>query len=150
MATKKNPHADAYFRLLKTADLIDIRIRDALKPFGITHVQLNVLAVVAKSAPRPMALQEVQEQLTLNSPDLSRLVNRLVEKKLLKRTTCLENRRKVDISIAKKGRSVFEAAHLEAKHSVSNFFEKEITKKEAAVLFAILGKMKMKIQEEDE
>ena len=46
MEDSNSIHARAYFNLLKTESWIDEKIKDSLKPFNLTHAQLNVLHIL--------------------------------------------------------------------------------------------------------
>ncbi len=136
-----SPFARGYFSLVKTAGWIDVQLKEALKPYDITHAQLNVLNVLAKNYPEPMNAKTIKENLIVASPDLTRLLDRLVKKELVDRQTCLENRRKIDITVTKKGIKLFYKLHRVAKKSVNNFFEDSISVDEAKRLHRILKKI---------
>lgn len=138
----QNSYARGYFRLLKTAAWVDIRLKNALKPFGITHAQLNILSLLAKNHPEPMDAKSLKEKLVVQSPDLTRLLDRLVKKELVDRKTCPENRRKLDITATEKGIKLFYDVHCIAKESVNNYFEDNLTENEAQQLHEILSKIK--------
>ncbi len=138
----KNPHAMGYFSLLKTASWIEIQIKEALKPYDLTHPQLNVLSVLARNYPEPMDAKTIKESLVVASPDVTRLLDRLVKKGYINRQTCPSNRRKIDITATKEGMDFFYKVHCEAKEAVGNYFETAISENEAKQLYRILGKMK--------
>ena len=141
MEDNRSIHALAYFNLLKTGSWVEAKIKDALKPFNLTHVQLNVLHTLMKHDPNPVSAYELKESILFSNPDVTRLLDRLVSKNFVLRHTCSENRRKIDISITDNGRKLYKEAHLAAKESVGNFFEKNITKEEASELRKILHKI---------
>jgi DNA-binding MarR family transcriptional regulator len=138
---KNSIHAKAYYKFVEKANKVEMSIKRALKPFGITHAQLNVLYHLAQSSPGMISAGELKRKLLVNNPDLTRLVDRLVQKGLVIRKTCAENRRQVDITISPKGLKVFFQAHEEAKRSVNNFFRMNIEAEEAQKLFSILDKI---------
>jgi DNA-binding MarR family transcriptional regulator len=70
------------------------------------------------------------------------LLDRLVKKGLVYRETCLENRRKIDISLTDQGKELFVSAHESAKKAIGNFFDDQITEEEAKDLRRILKKIK--------
>ena len=70
------------------------------------------------------------------------MLDRLVKKGYVTRDTCEESRRKIDISITKSGEDIFLQAHQAGKKSLNNFFEEQISAKEATELRRILHKMK--------
>ena len=142
MKDSNSIHARAYFNLLKTESWIDEKIKDALKPFNLTHAQLNTLHILFENDPDPVSANELKTRILVRNPDLTRLLDRLVKKGYVKRETCPENRRKIDISLTKSGKEFFSKAHVSAKGALGNFFEKKITKKEAEELRRILHKIR--------
>ena len=135
-------HALAYFNLLKTAGWIEEIIKKALKPFNLTHAQLNALYILNESSPGPVSASELKERILVSNPDVTRLLDRLVVKGYVRRVTCVDNRRKLDISLTDAGRQLFLEAHLAAKEALGNFFEKQISKDEAKELRQILHKIR--------
>lgn len=138
----KNKRALAYFSFLRTSSTIESQLKKTLKEFDLTHSQLNVLSILYMNHPETLSLKEVKEKLIVESPDLSRLVNRLLTKGWVDRSLCNENRRKVDLSLTKRGADVFERAHTEAKNSVHSYFKGVLSEKEVSSLLDILRKMR--------
>ena len=136
-------HALAYFNLLKTGSWVEEKVKDALKPFDLTHAQLNTLHILFVNAPEPVSANELKKRILVSNPDVTRLLDRLVKKALVLRETCPENRRKIDISLTDTGRKLFEKAHVTTKQAVGNFFEKQISDDEATELRRILHKIRV-------
>lgn len=137
----KTEYAKAYFNFVKACSWMEKEVKNALRPFGITHAQLNALHILYRNYPKPVSVNAIKDQLLDNNPDVTRLLDRLVSKKLILRETCPENRRKVDITLAENGKDLFLKAHENAKKSVGNFFEDYITEKEAIELKKIFHKI---------
>jgi len=107
IAETENIHAKAYFQIIRVSSHIENAIKIAIKELGLTHIQLNILAILYKNENASLGLIDIKKQLTVLSPDLSRMIDRLVTKGLVHRKTCPENRRKIDLIITKKGISLF-------------------------------------------
>lgn len=135
-------HALAYFNLLKTVSWVEEMVKEALKPFNLTHAQLNALYILNENDPRPVSANELKEQILVANPDVTRLLDRLVVKGYVHRETCPNNRRKIDISLTEPGKKLFLEAHLAAKAALGDFFQKQINKDEAKELRRILHKMR--------
>ena len=138
----KSIHALAYFNLLKTVSWVEDIIKKALKPFNLTHAQLNALYILYENGPGPVSANELRERILVSNPDVTRLLDRLVVKGYVHRETCPENRRKIDISLTDSGKKLFMEAHLAAKSALGNFFEKQISEDEAKELRQILHKIR--------
>ncbi len=142
MKNNTSIYAKAYFNFLKTGSWIDERIKEALKPFNITHAQLNTLHILMENYPEPVSANKLKEKILVSNPDVTRLLDRLVKKGYVVRETCLENRRKIDISLSESGIKLYKKAHLSAKKAVRNFFEDQISAEEAKELRRILHKIR--------
>ena len=138
----KSIHALAYFNLLKTGSWIEEMVKKALKPFNLTHAQLNALYILYENDPEPVSVNELKEKILVSNPDVTRLLDRLVKKSYVLRETCPENRRKIDISLTDHGRKGFLEAHQSAKEAIGSYFEKQITEDEAKELRRILHKIR--------
>ena len=142
MEDSKTIHALAYFNLLKTAGWIEEKVKHALKPFGLTHAQLNALYILFENDPEPVSASELKTRILVSNPDVTRLLDRLVNKGYVYRMTCPENRRKIDISLTEMGRKIFQEAHSSVVQSIGNFFKNQITENEAEELRKILKKIR--------
>ena len=138
---RKNPYARAYYRFLGLSHKTEENIKQALRPFDLTHAQLNVLYQLSIIYPEKTNPGDLKKSLLVQNPDLTRLIDRLEMKGFVNRETCSENRRKVDLSISKKGLKVFEQAHKAAKASINNFFEKDLDDKEIVLFYQLLNKI---------
>lgn len=143
MEDVKTIHALAYFNLLKTGSFLEELIKKALKPLNLTHAQLNALYILFEKHPEPVSAIELKKRILVSNPDVTRLLDRLVVKGYVRRDTCPENRRKIDISLTDNGKKIFMEAHLAAKTALGNFFETQITEDEAKELRRILHKIRL-------
>ncbi len=135
--------AMTYYKFLETSHKIEEKLKKALKPFGLTHAQLNVMYLLAKAHPETLNANDINESIIVGKPDVTRLVDRLVNKAYVSRETCRENRRKVDISLTEKGLHVFNKAHKKGKESVGVFFKDFLNETESKALFKLLNKIKL-------
>ncbi len=138
----KSVHAISYYNLLLTSSWLEIKIKEALKPFDLTHAQLNVLSVLVQNHPEPMPANALKEKILVSNPDVTRLLDRLVKKGYVFRETCPENRRKINISVTDNGIEFYLRAHFAAKDAVNNYFEDQISLQEAIELRKILRKIR--------
>ena len=142
MAENNSIQTSAYFNLLKTGSWIEERIKEILKPFELTHAQMNALYILMENDPSPLSASELKNEILVSNPDVTRLLDRLVKKGYVIREACPENRRKIDISLTGSGRELFREADGAARQAVGNFFEDKITVKEATELRKILRKIR--------
>lgn len=74
-----------------------------LKPFKLTIQQYNVLRILRGQFPNPIKVSDITERMLDKMSNASRLVDKLVLKKLVLRTECPSDRRAVDVVITEKG-----------------------------------------------
>ena len=110
------------------------------KDLGITPQQYNVLRILKGKHPGCCAAGDIKEVMLDKSPDLTRLIDRLIEKGYVTREVCMENRRKLDIAITDKGLAFTKeiGPNLKIQFEQMN----KITNKEAIELSRILDKMR--------
>ena len=105
-----SPTAEALLGILRTAAVLDHHLAEALKPYGITTTQYNVLRILRSAGQKGLCGREVAERLVSKVPDVSRLLERTEELGLIKRERAPEDRRHVTARIAEKGLAVLEKA----------------------------------------
>lgn len=98
-----SPYHRLTVNILFTASWLNTQMIRVLKPFGITPQQYNVLRILRGQNQKPASVGLIQERMLDKSSNASRLIDKLVEKKLIDRKTCPEDRRQVDIRINQKG-----------------------------------------------
>jgi DNA-binding MarR family transcriptional regulator len=94
---------EATVALLRTTDVVRRRLARVVAPHGITLQQYNVLRILRGAAGEPMSALEIAERLIEETPGVSRLLDRLVAKKLIQRERCSDDRRRLECSITAKG-----------------------------------------------
>ncbi len=73
------------------------------KPFGITPQQYNVMRILKGQFPNPASVGMVQERMLDRSSNITRLVDKLIDKKLVTRCENPNNRRMQELRITEKG-----------------------------------------------
>jgi DNA-binding MarR family transcriptional regulator len=98
-----NPYMKMFVRIMKVGRIIENHATEILKEFDITHIQFNVLRSLEVVHPDILSVGEIKKQLLFPASDVTRLLDRLLKNGLIDRCVCPKNRRKVDVSITKKG-----------------------------------------------
>jgi MarR family transcriptional regulator, organic hydroperoxide resistance regulator len=75
----------------------------AVEPAGITHQQYNVLRILRGAAPEGLPTLAIGERLIEETPGMTRLLDRLEAKGLVRRERCREDRRQVLCWITEQG-----------------------------------------------
>jgi DNA-binding MarR family transcriptional regulator len=94
---------EAMLSIERTAALLGHQLEQALKPFGVTPTQYNVLRILRGAGERGLCRSEVRERLIAQVPDVTRLLDRLEETKLIERERDSVDRRLVNTRITSQG-----------------------------------------------
>ena len=99
----KSPATEALLSILRTAAMIEHRLGEVLKPFGITGAQHNVLRILRGAGDRGLCGREIGERMVANVPDVPRMLDRMEALKLISRERDAEDRRHVTARITPRG-----------------------------------------------
>jgi DNA-binding MarR family transcriptional regulator len=94
--------------MLKAGNKAEKNLNGTLKPFEISLQQFNVLRILRGRKGKAANLNTVQQRMIHKMSNTSRLIDKLIEKKLVERNICPDNRRKIEIFITKKGQDLLD------------------------------------------
>jgi DNA-binding MarR family transcriptional regulator len=94
---------EALLNVLRTADVFMQRISAALKPYGLSHSQYNVLRILRGAGADGLACREIGDRMITRDPDITRLLDRLEARELVTRTRDQQDRRVVMARITPEG-----------------------------------------------
>jgi DNA-binding MarR family transcriptional regulator len=95
----------ATLNIMYTAYWLKSHISSILKVHGLTAEQYNVLRILKGKHPEQMCVKDIGSRMIEKSSNVPRIVDRLVEKKLVKRSVSKEDKRETIISLTEKGLS---------------------------------------------
>ncbi|MEL6538998.1 MAG: MarR family transcriptional regulator [Bacteroidota bacterium] len=98
-----NPLQKAIINILFTASWISGEQNRALKPFGISWQQFNILRILRGQHPESVCVADIKERMIDKMSNVSRLVEKLYQKGLVTRETSKQDRRMVDIQLTQPG-----------------------------------------------
>ena len=84
---------EAYLALLRTTDALQTSVESQLNEFGLTGTQYNALRILRGAEPDGLPCSEIGERMITHDPDVTRLLNRLEKRGLVKRTRAKTDRR---------------------------------------------------------
>ena len=93
----------AIISILKTSAFISEILLSGLKPYGISEQQFNVLRILRGQKGIAANLSTVQDRMVHKMSNTTRLIDKLIQKKLVKRNVCIKNRRKIELFITEDG-----------------------------------------------
>ena len=104
----RNEYQKLAINLLYTGNWINAKNLEFLKPHKLTLQQFNILRILRGQYPNPATVNLLIERMLDKMSNASRIVDKLVAKKLVLRNSCPEDRRRVDIIITNKGLRLLE------------------------------------------
>lgn len=132
--------------LLRTADVIHRAYAAAMQPFDITFQQYNVLRIVKGAGEDGIATTLIAERMIERNPGVTRLIDRLERKKLLKRKRSKTDRRVVTCRATASGVDLLEdmsAAVRAAEERMMTLMEEA----ELSFAIALLDKLRGSVQD---
>ncbi|MEX0844545.1 MAG: MarR family transcriptional regulator [Balneolaceae bacterium] len=113
-------------------------LKDFLEEFNITQQQLTILRVLKEANNEPMSTKEIQAKMIDKSSDTSRLVDRLIEKGLVRKRKNPEDGRLVQVFIRYEGLRLIAQVDDRMQHLDDKF--KRLSEEEAEQLNLLLQK----------
>ncbi len=134
----KSPYQKATINLIYTAKWLESKQQDFFKPFGITSSQFNILRILRGQHQNKISGAEVKSRMLDRNSDISRLLDRLIKKKLISKSACPDDKRAADIVITSEGLDVL--SQVDGFIDASEKTNIHLSKEEAAQLSLLLDK----------
>lgn len=94
--------------IMHTNTIIGEKFLEVLKPHELSSEQYNVLRILRGQKGKPANMCVIQERMIAKNSNTTRLIDKLLVKKLVTREVCPANRRKIEIQITQKGLDLLE------------------------------------------
>ncbi len=107
-----NEQVKAHVNVLYTANYVYNKISAALKPFGLTHEQFNVLRILRGSHPNSMCQKEILARMVAPNSNVTLIVKKLVAKKWISVCQSERDKREYIIQITDDGLEVLKKTDL--------------------------------------
>lgn len=101
----------AALNILYTAYLIQTQVNQALKQFGLTAEQYNVLRILKGKHPESMCVKNIAGRVIKRSSNIPRIIDRLIVKNLVTRCASEKDKRETIISLTPQGIRLLEKAN---------------------------------------
>ncbi|HET7899274.1 MAG TPA: MarR family transcriptional regulator [Flavisolibacter sp.] len=138
--TFRNAKQKAMINLLYTYGWAIEQIKGFLVQEDITHQQYNILRILRGAHPQPLSTLQIRERMLDKMSDTSRIVDRLVLKELVQKTTCPKDKRLVDVVITDKGQTLLQ--RLDEQAGDMDRIMSGLTEEEAETLSTLLDKLR--------
>jgi DNA-binding MarR family transcriptional regulator len=97
---------EALLNIQRTADVLVQRASDVLREQGLSPTQYNVLRILRGAGSGGAICKEIGNRMVTRDPDITRLLDRLEKRKLIRRSRSEADRRQVTICITQDGLDV--------------------------------------------
>lgn len=94
---------EVFLNIMRTADFLQRRGSDLFKSVNLSPNQYNVLRILRGAGEDGLACGEIADRMVTRDPDITRLLDRLEKRGLVRRTREKDDRRIVTTRIAKAG-----------------------------------------------
>jgi DNA-binding MarR family transcriptional regulator len=105
-----SPAHEAMVSIARTSAILELRVAEVLRPFGITPTQYNVLRILRGAGADGLPRCEVQSRLVAPVADTTRLLDRLERMGLVSRARDADDRRIVTSRITPRGLALLDKA----------------------------------------
>jgi DNA-binding MarR family transcriptional regulator len=135
-----NERQKATLNVLYSAYWLRNTISKALKQEDITMEQFNVMRILNGSHPTQLCVKDICSRMIEASSNVPRIVDKLVDKKLAKRTASKEDKRETLVALTDKGIELVERARLQVDQVTIELMG--LNETEAKTLNTLLDKLR--------
>lgn len=134
-----SPYQKLAFNIIHSSRWLESFLKKRFAEEDLTMQQYNILRILRGSQPNPLSTLQIRERMIDKMSDTSRIVDRLLLKKLVTKKTSRADSRLVEVRIAEKG--------LELLSQLDDIDEKiisylaNLTEAEATIMSNLLDKM---------
>lgn len=136
----ENEYHKASLNIIYTSNFIQSLLKKRTDKEHITLQQYNILRILRGQNSKPATINLLKERLLDRMSDVSRIIDRLVQKKLVSRCVSNVDRRAVDIFITAEGLEVLKK--LDREMAIHSILEQQLTDDECKQLNFLLDKMR--------
>jgi DNA-binding MarR family transcriptional regulator len=126
--------------VLFTAGWLDCQATRVFKPHGLSPQQYNVLRILRGQHPQAASANLIATRMIDRSSNVSRLIDKLLEKGLVTRQENSEDRRSISVAITRKGLDLLERIGKEVPELAKTM--KGVTEAEARMASDVLDRMR--------
>lgn len=138
--TFKSEYSKAIINIIFSSAWLQQQHLQLFKSNGLTTPQYNILRILRGQYPKPATVNLLIERMLDKSSNASRIVDKLEQKGLVKRSQCKDDRRAVDVYISDAGLELLE--EMDVKMDGWEKANKKLSEKEAATLNSLLDKLR--------
>ncbi|WP_276499623.1 MarR family winged helix-turn-helix transcriptional regulator [Pontibacter litorisediminis] len=135
---------DDYRRLMANLLFTNNWLNQQLLPFfkglGLTLQQHNVLAILRGQHPEPVCFGDIQNRMVDRNSNVTRLIDKLIEKGYVTRDICQTNRRMIEVRITGSGLKKLQEVDAQFPNLMERFHN--LSEEEAVLVSNMLDKLR--------
>lgn len=135
----KSPQQRAVVNIRYTSNFLGNIQSNFMSRYDLSMAQFNILRIL-RGAKDMINVNTVKDRMIEKSPNTTRLMDKLIDKGLIERTRCTEDRRVVYVKISEQGLGLL--AHMDRDHDVNALIQANLTEEEATTLSDLLDKVR--------
>lgn len=136
----ENERQQAIVNIVFTFHWCNDKIKQAIAPYEVTPQQFNILRILRGQYPKPCTINLLKSRMLDKMCDASRIVDRLMQKDLVRKAINSQDKRSVDILISDKGLSLLKTMDQEV--DITAIISPNLTIEESAQLNLLLDKLR--------
>ncbi|HET7273924.1 MAG TPA: MarR family transcriptional regulator [Longimicrobiaceae bacterium] len=132
---------EAHLSIMRTAAALDHAVSEALKPYGVTPAQYNILRILRGAGDEGLCRNAVRDRMVAKVPDTTRMLDRMEAAGLVERSRDENDRRFVTTRISDEGLRL--TAELdEPMEALAHKHAGHLTKSELTMLIDLLARIR--------
>ena len=112
----RSSEEETFLNIVRTATQLEDAFETMLKPHGVSLTQYNVLRMLRGAGVEGLCRNEIRDRMVTRMPDVTRLLDRMEEAGLVKRSRSDEDRRQVGTELTRKGRDLVDSLDEVVEH----------------------------------
>ncbi|GHA63122.1 MarR family winged helix-turn-helix transcriptional regulator [Pontibacter akesuensis] len=136
----KNDYRRLMANLLFTNNWLNQQMTPFFKELGLTLQQHNVLAILRGQHPNPVCFGDIQNRMVDRNSNVTRLIDKLIEKGYVTRDICQSNRRMIEVRLTEKGTEKLQEVDAKFPQLFASF--ENLTTEEAVLASNLLDKLR--------
>jgi DNA-binding MarR family transcriptional regulator len=137
----KDLYEKVVVNLIYTSNWMRDKQNQTFRNYDILPQHYNVLRILKGRYPNPVSPGQIKEVMLDKGTDVTRLIDKLVNKELAKRGLCESNRRKMDVVLTEKGLQLLEELE-KPMQILKDQLKVQLTEQEAGMLSNLLDKLR--------
>jgi DNA-binding MarR family transcriptional regulator len=134
----RNAYQKAAINLIYTSGWLEGMQKSFFKQYGITNQQFNILRILRGQFPNKISGADIKTRMLDQNSDVSRLLDRLIIKKLIIKGQCPNDKRAADVAISESGLELLKK--IDRQIEDLDGLLSNLTKEEASQLSLLLDK----------